>query len=156
MKKLLLSTTLLVGLLSIQAHADYVSPSSSVASQAAQYSTMDINGLIKAAKAGQAGAQFYLATKYQQGKDVQQDSRQAFAWYKAAADQGLSAAQLNVGRMLADGIGTKKDEVLARQYFGDREAWIAAICAPWVPTLVCNILKKQPAVATTAQALTLP
>ncbi len=117
MKKLLLSTTLLVGLLSIQAHADYVSPSSSVASQAAQYSTMAINGLIKAAKAGQAGAQFYLATKYQQGKDVQQDSRQAFAWYKAAADQGLSAAQLNVGRMLADGIGTKKDEVLARQYF---------------------------------------
>ena len=117
MKKLLLSTTLLVGLLSIQAHADYVSPSSSVASQAAQYSAMDINGLIKAAKAGQAGAQFYLATKYQQGKDVQQDSRQAFAWYKAAADQGLSAAQLNVGRMLADGIGTKKDEVLARQYF---------------------------------------
>ena len=117
MKKLLLSTTLLVGLLSIQAHADYVSPSSSVASQAAQYSPMDINGLIKAAKAGQAGAQFYLATKYQQGKDVQQDSRQAFAWYKAAADQGLSAAQLNVGRMLADGIGTKKDEVLARQYF---------------------------------------
>ena len=117
MKKLLLSTTLLVGLLSIQAHADYVSPSSSVASQAAQYSTMDINGLIKAAKAGQAGAQFYLATKYQQGKDIQQDSRQAFAWYKAAADQGLSAAQLNVGRMYADGIGTKKDEALARKYF---------------------------------------
>ena len=105
----------MVGLLSIQAHADYVPPSS-VASQAAQYSVMDINGLTKAAKAGQAGAQFYLATKYQQGKDVQQDSRQAFAWYKAAADQGLSAAQLNVGRMLADGIGTKKDEVLARQY----------------------------------------
>ena len=117
MKKLFLSTTLLVGLLSIQAHADYVSPTTSVASQAAQYSVMDINSLIKAAKAGQPGAQFYLATKYQYGKDIQKDERQAFAWYKAAADQGLAVAQLNVGRMLADGIGTKKDETLARQYF---------------------------------------
>jgi len=117
MKKLFLSTTLLVGLLSIQAHADYVSPTTSVASQAAQYSVMDINSLIKAAKAGQPAAQFYLATKYKQGKDISADERQAFAWYKAAADQGLSAAQLNVGRMLADGLGTKKDESLARQYF---------------------------------------
>jgi FOG: TPR repeat, SEL1 subfamily len=117
MKKLLLSTTLLIGLFSIQAHADYVAPSSSVSSQAAQYSIMDIHSLSKAAKAGQPGAQFYLGTKYQQGKDVAKDERQAFAWYKAAADQGLSAAQLNVGRMLADGIGTKKDEALARQYF---------------------------------------
>ena len=64
MKKLFLSTTLLVGLLSIQAHADYVSPTTSVASQAAQYSVMDINSLIKAAKAGQPAAQFYLVTKY--------------------------------------------------------------------------------------------
>ena len=117
MKKLLLSTTLLAGLFSIQAHADYVAPAPSVASQTAQYSIMDIHNLTKAAKAGQAGAQFYLGTKYQFGKDVQQDDRQAFAWFKAAADQGLSSAQLNVGRMLADGLGTKKDEVLARQYF---------------------------------------
>ena len=117
MKKLFLSTTLLVGLLSIQAHADYVSPTTSVASQAAQYSVMDINSLIKAAKAGQPAAQFYLATKYQPGKATSAAERQAFAWYKAAADQGLSAAQLNVGRMLADGLGTKKDESLARQYF---------------------------------------
>ncbi|MFW1753175.1 tetratricopeptide repeat protein [Acinetobacter wanghuae] len=116
MKKLLLSTTLLAGLLSMQSHADYVSPSASVSSQAAQYSVMDINSLIKSAKAGQPGAQFYLATKYQYGKDVAKDDRQAFTWYKAAADQGLAVAQLNVGRMLADGIGTKKDEVLARRY----------------------------------------
>ncbi len=117
MKKLLLSTTLLVGLYSIQAHADYVAPKPTISSQAAQYSIMDINSLSKAAKSGQAGAQFYLATKYQQGKDVKQSDTQAFAWYKAAADQGLSPAQLNVGRMLADGIGTRKDEALARKYF---------------------------------------
>ena len=72
MKKILLST-LLLGLFSIQAHADYVASTPSVSSQAAQYSVMDINSLIKAAKSGQAGAQFYLATKYQHGKDIQQD-----------------------------------------------------------------------------------
>ena len=116
MKKILLST-LLLGLFSIQAHADYVASTPSVSSQAAQYSVMDINSLIKAAKSGQAGAQFYLATKYQHCKDIQPDENQAFTWYKAAADQGLSAAQLNVGRMLADGVGTKKDETLARKYF---------------------------------------
>ncbi len=50
-------------------------------------------------------------------KTFKKYERQAFAWYKAAADQGLAVAQLNVGRMLADGIGTRKDEALARQYF---------------------------------------
>ena len=40
MKKLLLSTTLLAGLFGMQAHADYVAPSPSIASQAAQYSIM--------------------------------------------------------------------------------------------------------------------
>ena len=113
MKKFL-TCTLLAGLCAF-AHADFVSPSS-ISTQAAQYSVMDINSLIKAAKSGQSGAQFYLGTKFQQGKDVEKDDKQAFAWYKSAADQGLVAAQLNVGRMLADGVGTKKDEVLARQY----------------------------------------
>jgi len=93
MKKLLLSTTLLAGLFSFQAHADYVAPTPSVASQAAQYSIMDINSLIKAAKAGQPGAQFYLATKYQYGKDIQKDERQAFAWYKAAKKNYMGAYQ---------------------------------------------------------------
>ena len=45
------------------------------------------------------------------------DDKQAFAWFKAAADQGLSPAQLNVGSMYADGIGVKKDEAMARKYF---------------------------------------
>ncbi len=117
MKKTTLIGTLVFGLLTIQAHADYIPQQQSTAAQAARYSTMGINNLVKAAKAGQPGAQFYLATHYQYGKDIQKDEKQAFAWFKAAADQGLSAAQLNVGRMYADGIGVKKDEILARRYF---------------------------------------
>ncbi|WP_031950589.1 tetratricopeptide repeat protein [Acinetobacter baumannii] len=116
MKKTLFST-LIAGLLSMQAHADYIAQPQSVASQAARFSTMGIHDLQKAAQAGQAGAQFYLGTRYQYGKDVAKDDKQAFAWFKTAADQGLSPAQLNVGRMYADGIGVKKDEAMAPKYF---------------------------------------
>ena len=115
MKKILISG-LFLGLFSLQANADYVSPSNSISNQAARYSVMDINSLHQAAKSGQAGAQFYLGTKYEYGKDIKQDDKQAFAWYKSAADQGLTAAQLNVGRMLIDGKGTSKNEALGRQY----------------------------------------
>lgn len=116
----------------MQAHADYIAQPQSVASQAARFSTMGINDLQKAAKAGQAGAQFYLGTHYQYGKDVAKDDKQAFAWFKAAADQGLSPAQLNVGRMYADGIGVKKMSL-----------WLV------------NTLKKQQAMVITVQAITL-
>lgn len=117
MKKLLLSSTLFFGLFNAPVHAEYVTQQPpSTSALAAQYSLMSVADLQKAAKTGQAAAQFYLATHYQQGKDVQKDSKQAYTWFKAAADQGISAAQLNVGRMLAEGTGTSKNETLARQY----------------------------------------
>ena len=117
MKKILLSSSLFMGLIAGQVHAEYVpQQQQSISSMAAQYSMMSVADLQKAAKAGQPAAQFYLATHYQQGKNVEKDLKQAFHWYKAAADQGISAAQLNVGRMLADGTGTSKNETLARQY----------------------------------------
>ncbi|RZG77554.1 tetratricopeptide repeat protein [Acinetobacter sp. WCHAc060025] len=119
MKKLLLGSTLFFGLLSIQAHADYVpQQQQSVSQMAAQYAHMDVNSLQKAAKAGQPAAQFYLAAHYQAGSGgVAKDLKQAFTWFKAAADQGISSAQLNVGRMYADGLGVSKSETSARQYF---------------------------------------
>lgn len=117
MKKLFLGTSLFLGLLSFQVHADYVPQQPSTSALAAQYSRMPVSELQKAARAGQPAAQFYLATHYQHGKDVAKDLKQAFVWYKAAADQGISSAQLNVGRMYADGIGVTKNETLARQYF---------------------------------------
>lgn len=117
MKKLLLGSTLFLGLISFQANADYVPAQQSTSSLAAQYSRMPVSQLQQAAKSGQAAAQFYLGTRYQQGSEVTKDLKQAFAWFKAAADQGISSAQLNVGRMYADGIGVSKNETLARQYF---------------------------------------
>ena len=118
MKKLLLGSTLLLGVFSVQVHADYVpQQQQSTSALAAQYSQMNIADLQKAAKSGQPAAQFYLATHYQQGRDVAKDPKQAFTWFKAAADQGITAAQLNVGRMLVDGTGTSKNESLGRTYF---------------------------------------
>ncbi|AWL30045.1 hypothetical protein A7P53_11430 [Acinetobacter defluvii] len=118
MKKLLLSSTFFFGLLSFQAHADYMPQQKpSTAALAAQYAHMNIADLTKAAKAGQPAAQFYLATRYQSGNGVAKDLKEAFSLFKSAADQGISAAQLNVGRMYADGIGVSKNEASARQYF---------------------------------------
>lgn len=115
MKKIVLST-ILFGIISAQAHADYLPSQQSTSALAARYSTMSFNQLLNEAKAGQAAAQFYVATRYQFGREVPKDLSQAFFWYKKAADQGVSAAQLNVGRMLADGMGTSKNESQARHY----------------------------------------
>ena len=117
MKNFFLGSTLFLGMMSVQAHADYVPQQQSTSALAAQYAHMNVADLQKAATAGQAAAQFYLATHYQKGTTVAKDAKQAFTWFKAAADQGIAAAQLNVGRMLADGTGTAKNETLARSYF---------------------------------------
>ncbi|WP_111893325.1 tetratricopeptide repeat protein [Acinetobacter sp. MB5] len=115
MKKVFFST-ILFGILSTQVHADYLPSEQSTSAQAARYSTMGFNDLLTDAKAGQPAAQFYVAMHYQSGRDVSKDLGQAFNWYKKAADQGVSAAQLNVGRMLVEGIGTRKNESLGRKY----------------------------------------
>ncbi len=117
MRKLILGSTFIMGLLSMNAHADYIPQQQSTSALAAQYAHMSVQDLQRAAKSGQAAAQFYLGTHYQAGKEIQRDVKQAFAWFKAAADQGISSAQLNVGRMYADGMGVSKNETLARQYF---------------------------------------
>ena len=120
MKKLFITTSLFLGSISGHVYAEYLpqqQPKQSVAAMSAQYSTMSIAELQKAAKAGQPAAQFYLASHYQRGTHIEKDLKQAFTWFKAAADQGIAAAQLNAGRMLAEGTGTHKNEALARQYF---------------------------------------
>lgn len=63
---------------------------------AAQHHMEMVVDLQKAAKAGQPAAQF-LAVRHQTGNGVAKDSKQAFSLFKSAADQGITAAQLNVG-----------------------------------------------------------
>ena len=63
-----------------------------------------------AAVSGDPIAQFYLGQRYEEGKDVEQDNRQAFYWYKQAAEQGDVYAQFNVGNMYYSGRGVEGDD----------------------------------------------
>ena len=48
----------------------------------------------KAAEAGDAGAQYIVASMYEQGLGLQADLDQALIWYSAAARQGDVVAEL--------------------------------------------------------------
>jgi TPR repeat protein len=58
-------------------------------------------------------AQFNLGLMYQKGRGVQQDSKQAAAWYQKAAEQGSTRAsvqaQFNLGIMYQKGQGVQQD-----------------------------------------------
>jgi len=62
-----------------------------------------------AAERGDVYAQCNLAAMYYNGKGVEQDFAQAFAWLRKAADQGYTEAPFNLGAMYADGEGVVKD-----------------------------------------------
>ena len=49
------------------------------------------------ANAGDADAQFSLGVKYDNGEGVPQDDIEAASWYRQAAEQGIAAAQYNLG-----------------------------------------------------------
>lgn len=118
MKKLL-TAVFFCAALTTQSHADDMAKPKTAYEQALMYSTMSVDNLYKAAKTGEQGAQFYLGMRYQHGLGVKQDLAQAFAWYKKSADGktiNMPAAQLNVGRMLVEGQGVKKDINAGKRY----------------------------------------
>ncbi|MBN8486972.1 MAG: SEL1-like repeat protein, partial [Burkholderiales bacterium] len=59
----------------------------------------------RAAAAGDVGAQYILATMYEQGEGVAQDLRLARYWYEAAARQGDEAAPWKLKAMDAAASG---------------------------------------------------
>ena len=50
---------------------------------------------------------------YARGEGVPEDDAEAVRWYRLAAEQGLAAAQLNLGGSYANGEGVPEDHVLA-------------------------------------------
>ncbi|MCH4247542.1 tetratricopeptide repeat protein [Acinetobacter populi] len=115
MKKLAISTVLM-SVFAVSAHAELINQQPSSSTTVAQYATMPIDQLAKAAQSGQGSAQFFLGNRYKNGQGVKQDQSQAFAWFKKAADQGIPSAQLNVGQMYASGVGVKQDLNAAKTY----------------------------------------
>jgi TPR repeat protein len=62
-------------------------------------------------------AQYNLGVMYKEGKGVQQDSKQAVAWFQKAVDQGFAAAQYNLGFMYRQGKGVQQDSKKAAAWW---------------------------------------
>ena len=72
----------------------------------------------KAAKQGDAEAQYNLGGMYVQGRGVRQDDAQAVQWYRKAAEQGQAEAQYNLGVMYEEGQGVSTNRKVAKEWFG--------------------------------------
>jgi TPR repeat protein len=59
---------------------------------------------------------------YARGEGVPEDDAEAVRWYRLAAEQGLAAAQLNLGGSYANGEGVPEDHVLAYMWYNLAEA----------------------------------
>ena len=64
---------------------------------------------MRAAEAGDAGAQYNLGICYTNGTGVAADARAAVKWYTRAAEAGDAGAQRNLGVCYADGTGVARD-----------------------------------------------
>ena len=71
----------------------------------------------KAAKKGDAGAQFNLGLAYEHGWGLKADLKEAAQWYARASQQGHAGAQLNLGLMFYQGRGVDKDMKLGVAHF---------------------------------------
>lgn len=82
-------------------------------------------GLLARANAGDAAAQLQAADSYAAGNGAARDSRQlavdlkqAALWYRKAADQGKTAAQIHLADLYRDGRGVTRDMVQAAAWYG--------------------------------------
>jgi TPR repeat protein len=69
------------------------------------------------AEKGNVNAQYYLATLYDNGREVRKDTALAAQWYIKSAEQGNSDAQYNLGIMYSNGDGVEKDFQQAAQWY---------------------------------------
>jgi localization factor PodJL len=70
-----------------------------------------------AAARGDANAQYEIAVRYFEGRDVPQDTRAAADWFGRAAEQGLAPAQFRLGGLYEKGLGVEKDLKAARRFY---------------------------------------
>jgi hypothetical protein len=90
------------------------------------------------AAAGQAGAQYKLATVLTQGRLAPPDSRQAFEWLRKAAGQGLALAQFDLAYAYSAGEGTPADPAAAAQWYGAAAAQGFATALPKLAQLAAS------------------
>ena len=73
------------------------------------------------AKRGDPGAQFYVATAYEEGRGVKKDLKQAFEWFSKAAKNKHNGAQFKLGEFYEHGWGVKKDQARAEAWYRTAE-----------------------------------
>jgi localization factor PodJL len=74
-------------------------------------------GLRDAAAAGDAAAQYELASRLADGRNMTRDPHAAAQWCERAAAQGLAPAQYRIGSFYEKGIGVTRDAPLARAWY---------------------------------------
>lgn len=77
----------------------------------------NLKGLLAAAEAGDAEAQYRCGAMFYQGQETEADSAAAFYWLEQAAEQGHPDAQCNCGMFCYNGIGTEPDLPQALLWF---------------------------------------
>ncbi|MGB7548811.1 MAG: tetratricopeptide repeat protein [Terracidiphilus sp.] len=83
----------------------------------AQTAGMD-PALLAKANAGDAAAEVLVGEKYAQGSGVAQDSKQAAAWYRKAAEQGNIAGEIHLAALYRDGgKGFPRDRTQAAAWY---------------------------------------
>jgi localization factor PodJL len=70
-----------------------------------------------AAMAGDAAAEFEVATRFAEGRGIPSSNEQAMHWLDRAAKQGLALAQFRLGGIYEKGVGVKKDLAMARDFY---------------------------------------
>ena len=76
-----------------------------------------VSTLRAAAHEGDARAQNYLGTLFEDGRYMVRDFGRAAFWYRKAAERGNARGQLNLGRMYRGGLGLERDERRAAYWY---------------------------------------
>ena len=59
-----------------------------------------------------------LGIAYESGRGVRQDDAEAVKWYRRAAEQGYTDAQVLLGIAYESGRGVRQDLALAQEWYG--------------------------------------
>ena len=114
MKHILLALVLLFGVTGVVTASDFEAGKD--AFNKTDYATA-LEKFRKAAEAGNAKAQNWLAWMYYYGKGVPQNNQEAVRWYVKAAEAGHTIAQVSLGKMYELGRGVPPDTVQAYKWY---------------------------------------
>jgi hypothetical protein len=86
-------------------------------SESTKWTEADEKALLAKAQLGDAGAQMWLASAYEQGWFGKTNFPEALKWYRTSAEQGNPDAQNELGRMYEDGEGVIQNYSLAAKWY---------------------------------------